>query len=582
MRAFLLVLSLVTVVTVLGGSRPAAVEAQTPLKWTACGNSFECATLTVPLDYTKPSGATIDLALIRLPARNQSQRIGSLLINPGGPGASGVDVARGISRAFSTEIRDRFDIVGFDPRGIGASAAISCHANLQAYIAADPTPDNQQEWDNLARQNMALARECLGKAATVLPFVGTKNVARDMERIREAVGDAKLTYLGYSYGTVIGQVYADMFPAKVRAIVLDGAVDLSLGVEEVVLQQAGGFERALNAFIEDCRQARCSLTQFGDPGAAIDEVLKRAEAKPIAARGQDRPAGPGEAFYGIISPLYNKANWPELASAIDAALDGDGSGLVRLTDDYLQRNRDGSYPNQTEANLAVNCIDYADSALPVTYAEFVREAPRFSARSPRFGAAVANGLSCLEWPAKPDPVTTPRAQGAPPIVVVSTTGDPATPYEWGVAVSKQLVSGVLVSYGGEGHTAYLGGNSCVDRAVNTYLLTLTPPAANTKCGDLALIDAANNPAVPTASPSPNAQPAQPGGTPAQTPPANSESQPATPTARPASDAVLPPDDGGGLPPWLVGLLGGAVAAAVIGAALFLFDRLSSREGEDGV
>lgn len=482
-RGLLLGASVLGATFVLGPRASLAAPGNSGLAWKDCGDGFDCATLSVPLDYAAPTAGSLDLALVRLPAGDPGHRVGSLLANPGGPGASGIDFVRAWAGSLDSKVRDRFDIVGFDPRGIGASSPVVCHDTLQAYIAADPTPDSQAEWDNLAEQTRQFSARCAERYANVLPHLGTKDVARDLDRIRAAVGDQKLTYLGYSYGTVIGQVYADMFPANVRAIVLDGAVDLSLSSDERTLTQAAGFERALGNFLDDCRQSGCPLTRRGDPAAAVDELLAKAEASPIAARGADRPAGPGEALLGLAAALYSRSSWPELARAVVAGLDGDGDGtaLVRLTDYYLSRRDDGSYPNEQEANLAVNCVDQDPSRLSVRYDDYAAARPGLAARAAHFGPAFANGLACATWGATPDPLTAPKATGAPPILVVDTTGDPATPYEWGVAVSKQLATATLLTFNGEGHTAY-GRDRCVNRAVNDYLLDLVVPPAGTSCG----------------------------------------------------------------------------------------------------
>lgn len=457
---------------------------QSTLDWRSCG-SYECATLRVPLDYTKPNGEQIDLALVRKPAADKSKRIGSLLVNPGGPGGSGVDFVRAWTPILSSSIRDRFDIVGWDPRGVGQSTPLVCHDSIQDYIAADPSPDSQQEWNTLEAVSRTLADDCATAAAGKIDFYGTKNVARDLDRIRAALGDDKLTYLGYSYGTVIGQAYLQLFPDRVRAMVLDGAVDLSLDVDDLTLTQAQGFERALENFAENCRERgnRCDLNDYGDPADAIREVIARAEEKPIPSKSADRPAGPGEALLGIIAPLYNEILWPRLDDAVRDALDGDGSALVNLTDGYLER--DGNdYSNSLEMNLAVNCIDNEPSKLPTTYSGYLDIAKTLEEESPTFGTAFANGLACALWKAKPDPLTPPtNVRGVPPVLVVSTTGDPATPYEWGVAVSEQIEDAVLLTFRGEGHTAYAGGDSCIDKAVNTYLVETTAPEPGTVCGD---------------------------------------------------------------------------------------------------
>lgn len=509
-----LLFSVILAVVVLGGSAAnlsdahAANTATTSIAWTACSRGFECGTLNVPIDYSNPSSGTLSLALIRLPATDQAHKIGSLLVNPGGPGASGVNFVRAWANSLSSTIRQQFDIVGFDPRGIGESTPIVCHDNLQAFVAANPVPTTQAQWDTLVQLTKDFDNACAQKYGPLLPFLGTKNVVRDLDQIRAAVGDEKLTYLGYSYGTVIGQVYADMFPTKIRALVLDGAVDLSLSGDDKTLTQIGGFELALNNFVADCQQRNCPLNvrTNGNPMAAIDQLLAKVQQAPIPAPSADRPAGPGETFLGLITPLYSKSAWPVLAIAVDSALNGDATQIIRLADSYLDRNSDGSYANSQEANLGVACLDEGPSRLPVTFSDFPAAAARFAAVSPHFGAAVANGLSCAYWAAKPDPLQPPTANGAPPILVVDTTSDPATPYPWGVSVSKQLKSAVLLTYNGDGHTAYDSGDACIDGSVNTYLVSLTTPPAGTQCGTPAIA-----PSPQSATPSPPATGTNPPG-----------------------------------------------------------------------
>jgi len=475
-----LVLAFVALLAGLAVS-PHASSHATGLDWEDCGDGFDCATLGVPLDYSGKDPGALTIALIRHPAGDRAKRIGSLVVNPGGPGSSGVDFVREWTALLPDRILDRFDIVGFDPRGVGHSSPISCHASLVPLTAADPSPDTPAEFDNLATLSRRFAEECAATYGDILPHLGTRNVARDLDRIREAIGDEKLTYLGYSYGTEIGQVYAGLFPTNIRAMVLDGAVDLTLSPDDRALAQAIGFERALDAYARDCRENLCGLTRRGDPIKAIDDLLAKAEAGPIPARRANRPAGPGETLLGIITPLYSRDSWPALTRAIETALEGDGTQLVQLTDQYLERLPDGSYTNSTEANLAVNCVDSPPSKLPTRWEDYPAVAARFAAVSPHFGAAVALGLSCANWAAAPDPTGPVSAAGAPPILVVSTTGDPATPYEWGVAVARQLSSGVLLTFAGEGHTAYLGNDRCVDYAVDAYLIQLRVPAAGTSC-----------------------------------------------------------------------------------------------------
>lgn len=460
---------------------PRGAHAQSGIDWERCGGQVQCATLDVPLDYANPSGRQIELALIRIPARDASQRIGVLLANPGGPGASAIEFTRIWASLLSNDIRNRFDIVAFDPRGVGHSSPILCHDRLQDLIAFDPDPDNDAEWEEAKRVSRLFAEDCAAKYGDVLPHLGTKNVARDMDAIRAALGEDQLNYVGYSYGTSIGAVYADMFPSGIRAMVLDGGTDLSLGYEDTIRTQLVGFERAFQAYLDNCVANRCAIAREGDPREVVNDIIAKAEESPIPAARADRPAGPGEVQLGIISAMYSKFTWGALTTALQQARNGDGTGLVQLTDAYLQREPNGDYPNLIEANAAVNYVDGECPKDPEAYRGLGDEVAE---DSPTFGrSASTSGLVCAYWPAKADPVTAPKGSGAPPIVVIATTNDPATPYEWGLALSEQLESGVLLTYRGEGHTIYAQGSNCVDDVVNAYLVRLAVPDPGTSCGD---------------------------------------------------------------------------------------------------
>jgi pimeloyl-ACP methyl ester carboxylesterase len=476
---FLVPLIVVALVATLLGE-PSAVQAQSnELAWEVCGG-YECARLAVPLNYGAPEGRQIEIALLRVKAREPARRIGSLLVNPGGPGASGNEFVRLWALLAPGEIRDRFDIIGFDPRGVGDSTPLNCHDDIQRIAALDPTPDSSAEWTSIANLYRTFAETCARRHADLLPHLGSDNVVRDMDRIRAALGDEKLTYLGYSYGTVLGALYADLFPERVRALVLDGAVDTSLDGQELGFEQALGFETALSHFAASCRERTCLPEALGDPIDAIEALLQRAEAAPIPAPSRDRPAGEGETMLAIIVSLYSRATWGALERAIEDGFEGDGNRLVQLADLYLGRENDGSYPNQTEVNAAVNCLDYEHPRDPVDYEE---DAVDFEKAAPHFGAAIASGgLVCAFWSVEAKPLPTPRGTGAPPVLVIGTTGDPATPHHWAVALSEQLESGVLLSWEGEGHTAYRNGSSsCIDDIVNAYLLSLTLPPGGTTC-----------------------------------------------------------------------------------------------------
>ncbi len=478
----------VCVVLLLGGGAPGTppafaqtTSAPPAVAWSACGGGFECGTLDAPLDYGKPDGAQVHIALIRLPATDPAQRIGSILTDPGGPGASGVNFARAWARSLPAEIRARFDIVGFDPRGIGGSTpALVCHRTLQQLVAADPDPQTSAAWDEVFAVSRAFADDCAQQYPDLLPHLGSMDVTRDMERIRQALGEAKLTYVGFSYGTVLGQLYANAYPDRVRAIVLDGPVDVGLTPDEFSAGQAAGFEQELNRFLAQCTQESGCPLAFGgaDPRDAIPRVLAAARQQPIPAPGADRPAGPGEVLLGVVTALYRPETWPTLATALSHALKDDGTALVRLTDDYLGRGPNG-YSNEMEMNAAVNCLDYA---YPRDRGSYIDLALALSAKWPTFGGALASeGVLCAVWPVAPEPLPRVHPQGAPPILVVGTTRDPATPFSWALGARAALPSGVLLTRDGDGHTAY-GENACVDTVVDAYLLTLAVPQDGAVCG----------------------------------------------------------------------------------------------------
>ncbi len=446
-----------------------------PLRWHACDDSQECATLEVPVDYAHPNGATLKLALVRIKATKPSQRIGSLLVNPGGPGGSGIGLARAMWLA--PEIRARFDLIGFDPRGVGESTPLECHDTLQQLYAADPAPETKAAVDHLLDVSRTFVATCRERAAALLPHLGTRDVARDMDRIRAALGEDKLNYLGYSYGTSIGQVYADLFPTRVRAMVLDGVVRLGESGLDAARAQAIAFEQALDAFLRSCTVATsCPLGD--DPGATVDRIIATARRTPIPAPGADRPLGPGEVQLGIGQALYARQLWPQLRQALAQADKGDGTALVGLADDYLQREPDGTYPNGMEIYFAVSCLDWDWPTDPMAILAAGKDVAKVA---PRLGEGIVTDyVRCALWPTPPQPLTPPKATGSPTILVVSTTGDPATPYKNGVDLAHELPHGALLTHRGEGHTIYGQGDSCVDDTVNRYLVT-TDVKPDTTC-----------------------------------------------------------------------------------------------------
>lgn len=455
------------------------------LSWESCGDGDAlCSTLTVPVDYAQPDGDTIDLALLKVPAADPDQRLGSLVVNPGGPGAPGTDYAAQATDVFRDPILEAYDIVGFDPRGTGSSAPVDCLSDeqLDEYIAEDPDPDTAAEARDYQGWVDELGRGCVDRSGDLASHVTTVEAARDMDVLRAALGESQLDYFGASYGTKLGATYAELFPDRVGRLVLDGAVDVSLSARDLSLQQAAGFETALRAYVTDCvDQGDCYLGDTVDEGLArIKTFLDEVDEQPLPTDG-DRELQVGNAFYGVILPLYNRDYWQYLTQALEAGLDGDGTLLLRFSDLYNSRGDGGGYTdNSTEANYAINCLDnpYAIPAdeVPDNLADFEKA-------SPTFGSVFAWGLtSCggLEASATED-VPDIDAAGAAPIVVVGTTRDPATPYEWAVALAEQLDSGVLVSRDGDGHTGYNSGNECVDEAIESYLVDGTVPDDGLSC-----------------------------------------------------------------------------------------------------
>ncbi|MFN0090451.1 MAG: alpha/beta hydrolase [Acidimicrobiales bacterium] len=459
-------------------SPPAAAEP--PLaEWTDCDRGFECATISVPLDYADANRGTIELALVRLPARQASRRIGSLLVNPGGPGASGVEFVRDNSAVFSGLLRDRFDLVGFDPRGVGRSAAVDCvdtelYEDEPGFAPADEPAVTARTLE-LTAQYVA---GCQARSGRVLPFVGTMNAARDLDRIRAAVGDERLTYLGFSYGTALGAAYAAMHPERVRALALDGADALGKTDAEVAEAQFRAFEAAFDAFAADCAQRRtCPLRAEGADAAfaAVDARLRRGRPLPVSDQ-PGRKVVREELYLATIAAMYSEETWSSLATGLAEAQQGDGRILQRLADLYLQRRDDGTYPNLFEANTAIGC---ADNAERMSTEEALRRGRAFGAQLEHFGpVADTMLLGCVGWPAAREPLEARPYRGPAPLLVVGGTGDPATPYQWAVDMTELLQPATLVTRNGEGHISYVASR-CAAQKIDSYLVDLIVPTAVT-------------------------------------------------------------------------------------------------------
>jgi pimeloyl-ACP methyl ester carboxylesterase len=435
------------------------------IDWVACG-SAECAELDVPVDYADPAGDTLTLSISRVPARGD--RIGALFVNPGGPGGTAADFAITMGFVLPDDILERFDIVGVDPRGLGASR-IDCGGDMTELYGVDYSIDSPEDTAELLAVSQDYIDGCEDAAGDLLPHLGTENVARDIDAVRAAMGDEQLNYLGFSYGSAIGQVLADMFPERVRAMILDGIVELGPDGIESAVSQAAGFEVALQAYADDC-DADPSCPVGPDAVAAIEELQAAVEGAPIPA--QPRDLGPGELSTGLALPLYSEELWPELSDAVADALDGDGTAMVSLADEYIG-------VADFDVYFAVNCIDFE---WPETPDELLADAAAAASTSPHFAEPIVNDyVRCAMWPVAEVPLTAVTAPDVPPILVVSTTNDPATPYEAGVRTAERLESGVLLTYEGDGHTVVGNGVPCVDDIAADYLVDLEPPDDGTTC-----------------------------------------------------------------------------------------------------
>lgn len=446
----------------------------TALQWKRCADGWECTMLRVPVDYREPGGPTVALAVTRHRATEPAQRIGPLFVNPGGPGESAVSFAQSSLSVLPSPVRERFDIVAFDPRGVGKSAPINCNANVDdLFRGLDISPDTAQERQALEAASDRFARACAsGPSATLLGHVDTATIARDMDSVRVALGAPQLSYVGFSWGTYLGAWYAELFPRTVRAMVLDGAVDPARTTEQSVNEQAEGFDASLRAFLADCAAASsCAFSNGGDPAGAFNRLAAAIDRQPVPAG--DEVVGPSEFEIAVAAYLYGgRAAWPALATALTRAQAGDASQLRQAYAEYvgLQPSGDnGSY----ESYVALTCGDVPRVG---DVSAYEAAAQRAAAAAPVFGPSTAYlGLPCATWPVDgPNPPRALRAAGAPPIVVIGTAGDPATPLDWATALASELESGVLVTSNGTSHTA-IGRSDCVDRAVEGYLISLTVP-----------------------------------------------------------------------------------------------------------
>jgi len=453
------------------------------VSWEDCRGDKMCATIEVPLDYADPDAKSITLSMIKVPAGSARQRVGSLVVNPGGPGGSGIDYAAQTSLYFGSALLQAFDIVGFDPRGVGESTPVDCvdDGELDEFVASDPDPDNAAERRTADQLLSELGQGCAETSGDLAAHISTLEAAKDIDIIRSVLGEKRLSYFGASYGTLLGATYADLFPENVGRMVLDGAIDPSLSVEETSLVQAKGFETALRAYVGRCVDAgSCFLGDDVDAGVSrIRSFLDEVDQRPLDTSG-DRQLASGNAVLGIWAPLYDEEYWSLLDMALKSAFNGDGTTLLTLSDAYTSRGPEGYLDNSLEALYAINCLEPGKS---IPMSQVPGRIETFEQASPTFGAIFAYGLaSCAGWPFQNDDVREPiNAEGAAPILVIGTTRDPATPLEWAEGLASQLESGILVRRDGDGHTGYNVGNACVDDVVESYLVSARTPRSDVSC-----------------------------------------------------------------------------------------------------
>lgn len=459
----------------------AAFYGQQPA-WKDCDSSMQCTKVTVPVDWSAPGGATLALNVVR--RRASGSRIGSLLINPGGPGVAGADWLRQASSMYGRSLRDAFDLVGWDPRGTGDSGGIRCLPDdrLDSYFSQDATPDDAAERSTAAAANREFAAGCRSHAGALFEHVDTLSTVKDMDVLRAVLGDRTLSYFGASYGTFLGAWYAQTFPWRVGRMVLDGAVDPSLAAKDYVAGQAMGFDRAITAYLEDClHQQGCPWrgTQ-AEARSQLGALLQTTDSQPLRTSSGGRQLTQSLMATGIAWGMYTPSAWKTLNEALTKALQGDGTALLKLADQYDERDDKGHYGGTLQAYSPIYCLDHPETR---TLDQIAADAAELGRRYSPLGDFVGWGaVSCLGWPARA--VLTPQrltAVGAAPILVVGTTGDPATPYEWAKALASQLSSGRLLTREGSGHTAYRENSSCIDSAVESYLVAGDLPKEGTVC-----------------------------------------------------------------------------------------------------
>lgn len=451
------------------------------IDWESCGDDLECGHLSVPLDYANPDGESIRLYLVRHLALDPESRIGSLLVNPGGPGFGGSWLAESASQIYSPAILDSFDIVGFDPRGTGASEpAIDCIDDYDEWFTGgDITPDTPEEKQEIVDDARRFTEECFARNGDFLQYAGTNNVARDMDSIRQALGEDRISYFGFSYGSELGAVWTTLFPGTVRAAVLDGATDPNADSIEGLLQQNKGFEDAFTRYLDDCAaDPTCSFHKDGRSAEAFDDFMAVLDENPIPTEAGRPDLDRGMALIAVAQAMYDEQLWPTLSDGLAQAVDeGNGTTLLGLYDMYFQRQPDGTWTNELEAFLNILCADDPERPSVEEADQYVQE---YIAVAPRTSPGTTGNYTCTFWPPALDPRVDITGAGAGPILVIGTTGDPATPLEGTRNMAASLEDGRLVVATANQHIGY-NTSLCVNDLVDSYLIDLTAPDEETRC-----------------------------------------------------------------------------------------------------
>lgn len=457
-------------------STPDTTLSNDQFAWTDLGDGTQDGSLQVPLDYEDPSGEQITLYVVRHRAADPAQRIGTLLVNPGGPGYGGSVLAYSADNIYGQSLLDRFDIVGWDPRGTGLSEpAVDCVDDYDHYFGPDSSPDTDAERQALIDAGTEFGAACESKDGDLLKHLSTADSARDMNAIREALGEETISYFGFSYGSELGATWATMFPDTVRAAVLDGAIDPTVGYLEQNIQQAAGFEATFDEFLAQCSaDSGCAFHNGGDAAGAFDALSADIDAHPITVDADRTKVTQGVLFTAIADAMYDQSYWPRLELALADLQDGDGSGTLDLYDDYYGY-QGGAWGDELEAYFAINCLDDPGSTGPE---DLLSHEAEFAAAAPRLGRGwMAELLFCAVWPVPAAPSIAITGAGAGPIVVMGTTGDPATPLQSTRNMAKALEDGHLVVVKADQHTGY-GVNSCGDDTIDNYLVNPSAPLAD--------------------------------------------------------------------------------------------------------